>query len=163
MRETLFQLCIMNICMIQIWRINTSNYIERKWIHTDVWRNYSQITTKKCRKVKVLVTQLCSTLCDPMSLPGSSVHGILQARYWSELLFPPPGNLPGSGIEPRSPVLQADCLPSESPGKPSLFLFSLPLGFPASSWLSWLTTHKDTHLTFLHSQPFPWRLKFKLF
>ena len=33
-------------------------------------------------KVKVLVTQLCPTLCDPMgcSLPGSSVHGILQAR-----------------------------------------------------------------------------------
>ena len=118
MRETLFQICIMNICMIQIWRINTSNYIERKWIHTDVWRNYSQITTKKCRKVKVLVTQLCSTLCDPMSLPGSSVHGILQARYWSELLFPPPGNLPGSGIEPRSPVLQADCLLSEPPEKP---------------------------------------------
>ena len=29
-----------------------------------------------------LVTQLCLTLCDPMdcSLPGSSVHGILQAR-----------------------------------------------------------------------------------
>ena len=33
-------------------------------------------------KVKVLVTQLCSTLCDPMdcSLPGSFVYGILQAR-----------------------------------------------------------------------------------
>ena len=33
-------------------------------------------------KVKVLVTQLCLTLCDPMaySLPGSSVLGILQAR-----------------------------------------------------------------------------------
>ena len=33
-------------------------------------------------KVKVLVTQLCLTPCDPMdySLPGSSVHGILQAR-----------------------------------------------------------------------------------
>ena len=30
----------------------------------------------------VLVTQLCPTLCDPMdsNLPGSSVHGILQAR-----------------------------------------------------------------------------------
>jgi len=51
------------------------------------------------------------------SLPGSSVHGILQARYWSGLPFPPPGNLLGSGIEPRSPVLQADCLPSEPPGK----------------------------------------------
>ena len=35
----------------------------------------------KC-EVKVLVTQSCLTLCDPMdcSLPGSSVHGILQAR-----------------------------------------------------------------------------------
>ena len=35
-------------------------------------------------KVKVLVTQPCLTLCDPMdySPPGSSVHGILQARIW---------------------------------------------------------------------------------
>ena len=33
------------------------------------------------RKVKVLVAQSCSTVCDPMdcSPPGSSVHGILQA------------------------------------------------------------------------------------
>ena len=33
-------------------------------------------------KVKVLVTQLCPTLCDPLdcSSPGSSIHGILQAR-----------------------------------------------------------------------------------
>ena len=33
-------------------------------------------------KVKVLVAQSCLTLCDPMdyNLPGSSVHGILQAR-----------------------------------------------------------------------------------
>ena len=33
-------------------------------------------------KVKVLVTQLCPSMCDPMdySPPGSSVHGILQAR-----------------------------------------------------------------------------------
>ena len=37
--------------------------------------------------------QLCLTLCDPMDciLPGSSVHGILQARYWSGLPCPPPG------------------------------------------------------------------------
>ena len=33
-------------------------------------------------KVKVLVTQLCLTLCDPMDYgpPVSSVYGILQAR-----------------------------------------------------------------------------------
>ena len=35
----------------------------------------------------VLVAQLCPTLCDPMdyTLPGSSVHGILQEEYWSVL------------------------------------------------------------------------------
>ena len=32
--------------------------------------------------------------------------------------FPSPGDLPNPGIEPRSPALQADALPSEPPGKP---------------------------------------------
>ena len=38
--------------------------------------------SEKKAKVKVLVTQLCPTLCDPTdcSPPGSSVHGTLQAR-----------------------------------------------------------------------------------
>ena len=31
---------------------------------------------------------------------------------------PPPGDLPNPGIEPRSPTLQVDFLPSEPPGKP---------------------------------------------
>ena len=69
-------------------------------------------------KVKVLVTQLCLTLCDPMdcSLPGSSVHGILQARIlgWP---FPSPGDFSDPGIKPVSPALQAYSLPSEQPGK----------------------------------------------
>ena len=34
------------------------------------------------------------------------------------LPFPFPGDLPGAGVKPRSPVLQADSLQSESPGKP---------------------------------------------
>ena len=42
------------------------------------------------------------------SLPGSSVHGILQARYWSGLPFPSPGDHPNPGVEPGSPALQAD-------------------------------------------------------
>ena len=37
-------------------------------------------------------------------------------KYWSWWLFPTPGHLPNSGIEPRSPALQADSLPSEPPG-----------------------------------------------
>ena len=39
-------------------------------------------------------------------------------EYWSGLPFPSPGDLPNPGIEPGSPTLQADSLPSEPPGKP---------------------------------------------
>ena len=39
--------------------------------------------------------------------------------YWSSLPFPSPGDLPDTGIEVRSPILQADSLSSEAPGKPS--------------------------------------------
>ena len=43
----------------------------------------------------------CPILCDPVdcSPPGFSVHGILQARYWSQLPFSPPGELPDPGME----------------------------------------------------------------
>ena len=41
--------------------------------------------------MKVLITQSCPTLCDPMdcSPPGTSVHGILQARTpeWVAISF----------------------------------------------------------------------------
>ena len=59
-------------------------------------------------------------LCDAMdcSLPGSSVHGLLQARILEWVTIPSPGDLSNPGIEPRSPTLQEDSLPSESPGKP---------------------------------------------
>ena len=33
-------------------------------------------------------------------------------------MFPSPGNLPDPGMEPGSPALQADSLPSEPLGKP---------------------------------------------
>ena len=66
----------------------------------------------------VKVAQSCLTLCDPMdfSLPGFSVHGIFQARMleWVAIFFS--GDLPNPGIEPGSPSLQADALPSEPPG-----------------------------------------------
>ena len=52
------------------------------------------------------------------SLQGSSVHEISTQEYWSGLPFPSPGDLPHPGIEPGSPALQADALPSEPPGKP---------------------------------------------
>ena len=44
--------------------------------------------------------------------------GFSRSEYWSGLPRPPPGDLPNPGIEPRSPTLQMNSLPSESPGKP---------------------------------------------
>ena len=66
-----------------------------------------------------MVLQLCLTLCDPKdhNLPGSSVHGIFQQEYWRGLSLSSPGHLPNPGIEPGSPALQADSLPSEPAGK----------------------------------------------
>ena len=70
--------------------------------------------------VKVQVTQLCLTLCDPMDCnpSGSSVHGESPQEHWSGLPCPPPGDLPNPGIEPRSPTLQVDSLPAEPQEKP---------------------------------------------
>ena len=63
--------------------------------------------------------QSCLTLCDPMdcSPPGSSAHGILQARILEWIAIPSPGDLFNPGIEHGSPALQADSLLSEPQGK----------------------------------------------
>ena len=49
------------------------------------------------------------TLSDPKGYnpPGSSVTGIFQARNWSGLPFPTPGDLPDPGINPASLVSPA--------------------------------------------------------
>ena len=68
-----------------------------------------------------LVTQSCSTLCDPLdsSPPGSSVYADFPGKNTGvgchALLQ---GGLPNPGIKPRSLALQADALSSEPPGKP---------------------------------------------
>ena len=69
---------------------------------------------------EVLVDQLCPTPCNPMdySLPASSYMEFSRQEYYSGLPFPSPGDLPHLGIEPASPALQADSLPSEPPREP---------------------------------------------
>ena len=54
------------------------------------------------------------------SLPGFSVHGILQARILEWVVLSP-GDLPDPGIEPGSSTLQGDSLPAEAPGKSLLY------------------------------------------
>ena len=76
------------------------NYTEKKEVGGHCWVQVSQTQMLKGAKqakqmnklgVKVLVTESCMTLCEPMdySLPGSSVHGILQARIlnWVAMFF----------------------------------------------------------------------------
>ena len=69
--------------------------------------------------MKVLVTQLWPTLCNPTdcSPPGSSVPGILQARIleWVAISFSRESSRPRD--EPWSPALQADSVPPELMGK----------------------------------------------
>ena len=65
--------------------------------------------------VKLKVTQSCPTLCDPMEYSPWSSPG-LNTGVGSP--FPSPGPLPNPEIEPRSPTLQANSLPTELSGKP---------------------------------------------
>ena len=44
--------------------------------------------------------------------------GFSRQEYWSELPCSSAGDLPDPGIKPGSPALQADSLPSKTPGKP---------------------------------------------
>ena len=77
------------------------------------------------------VAQLCLTLCDPMncSPPGSSVHGILQARIleWVATALQQ-GIFPTQGLNPVLLHWQEDSFLTEPPGKPK-FLQSRTLSY----------------------------------
>ena len=76
--------------------------------------SYNLCDAGGCARRVCLVAQSCPTLCDPTdcSLPGSSAHGDSPGKNTGvgchALLL---------GIEPRSPTLQVNSLPSEAPGK----------------------------------------------
>ena len=71
---------------------------------------------------------MCVYVCVSCPIVSDSLqpHGTRQAplsmefsrqEYWNGLLFPSQGDLPYLGIEPGSPALQADSLPSKPPQK----------------------------------------------
>ena len=66
-----------------------------------------------------LVIKSCLTLATPWTAAHQAplCMGFSRQAYWNGLPFPSPRDLPKAGIEPGSPALQADALPSESPGK----------------------------------------------
>ena len=96
------------------------------------------------KKMKVKVAQLYLTLCHPVDY---TVHGILQARILEWVAFPFAGHLPNPRIEPRSPSLQADSLPTEPQGKPK------NTGVGSVSLLQQIFLTQESKRGLLHSLP----------
>ena len=73
---------------------------------------------KLLNRVQLFETSWTVTYQAPLSM------GFSRQKYWSRLPFPSPGDLPNPGVEPGSPALHTDALPSEPPEKtaPTLFL-----------------------------------------
>ena len=71
----------------------------------------THLKVKSLSRVRLFVTPWTVAYHAPPSV------GFSRQEYWSGLPFPSLGDLPNTGIEPGSPALQADALPSEPPGK----------------------------------------------
>ena len=70
-----------------------------------------KVKVKSLSRVRLFATPWTVAYQAPPSM------GFSRQECWSGLPFPSPGDLPNPGIEPGSPALQADTLPSEAPGK----------------------------------------------
>ena len=100
--------------------------------------------------------QLCPALCNPVdcSPPGSSVHGMLQARILEWVSMPSskgssqPRDLPNPGIKPRSLALRAVSLLLSHQGSPPLSSIPVRLPFLCSTGLLDFLVHW-THLVLL--------------
>ena len=84
--------------------------------------------------VHAMSLQVCLTLRDPVdcSPPGSSVHGILQARILKWVAMPPLGDLPDPRTKPTclmSPTLAGGFFTTRPPGKPPI-MYSQQLIYP---------------------------------
>ena len=85
---------------------------------SDILRAFIYILSKW---VKLLSRVRLFAIPQTVTYQASPSMEFSRQEYWSELAFPSPGDLPNPGIEPGSPALQADALPSEPPGKPYLY------------------------------------------
>ena len=96
---------------------------------------------------------LSPALCDPLDCSplGSSVHGIFQAEILEWVAMPPPEDLPNPGIEPVSPALQADFLPTETPEKPKecWYYRAIQIVTLVKTHIGWLSQRNSSKVYFL--------------
>ena len=76
------------------------------------------VHAKSFRRVHIFVPLWTIACLAPLSM------GFSRREYWSGMPCLSPGDCPNPGIEPRSPALQADSLPSEPVGKARICLQS---------------------------------------
>ena len=117
---------------VSIWRIlnsaNQLSLVSRFIFHRKKVETYIYVTIKleyipsmcECMlscftRVRLFATLWVIAHHSPLSV------GFSRQEYWSGLPFPPPGDLLNPGIEPASPALQADSLPTEPPRGPNTF------------------------------------------
>ena len=97
--------------------LNTTKLCSLKCLKQSIsWYVWSEVKLLSC--VRLFETQWT------VAYQASPSMEFSRQEYWNGLPFPSPGDLPNPGIEPRSPTLQADTLPSESPGKPWYVYFT---------------------------------------
>ena len=72
----------------------------------------------------------CSTLATPWTVARQAPlpMGFSRQGYWNGLPFPSPGDLPDPGIEPGSPALQEESLPTELRGKQNVWVWNRVAG-----------------------------------
>ena len=107
-----------NLCYyLLLWgRINTKELHHRKG-------------TNSALKVSRAYGNLQQSRIDPWTVARQAPLsvGFSSHEYWSRLPFPSPWDLPNPVIEPISPVLQADSLPSEPPTREAQFRIEMKL------------------------------------
>ena len=109
----------------------------------DKYHDITYVKLKSLSRVRLFVTPWTKQ-CLELSRP----------EYWSGLPFPSPGDLPNPGIEPKSPMLQADSLPAEPPGKPK----NTGLGSPSLPQGIFLTQESNRGL--LHCRRIPYQMSY---
>ena len=79
---------------------------------TKIPRATMKVKVKSLSRVQLFANPWTVARQAPLSV------GVSRQEYWSGLPLLSPGDLPNPGIEPRSPALLADALPSEPLGEP---------------------------------------------